>query len=251
MTDDLIQFTSAIAAQLPQTEADETFVFREETLSPLPAQLTTSDLVIKKHKHVYNGSYSRDLLNFSASKKAYEALGISIIGILLNQQTDQVDLQLNHPETDISLIRIQSYIIDLAQEYIFGLKLKPFAFAYIPEDSVSAKPWLHEAIPDVNDYPHFELTANDGCPVTPDQWATRDTVNGFGSPQGAARFAQLLLDISRPASATLEIMLEGEGGFRGVAPLSAEVRLWLPGGAGFTPADAARAHYSVSGPGSG
>jgi len=29
---------------------------------------------------------------------------------------------------------------------------------------------------------------------------------------------------------TLEIPLECEAGFRGVAPASAEVRLWLPGG---------------------
>jgi hypothetical protein len=45
----------------------------------------------------------------------------------------------------------------------------------------------------------------------------------------------LLLDISRPDCPVKEVELEGELGFRGVAPGSAEVRLWLPGSFGWMP----------------
>jgi hypothetical protein len=48
-----------------------------------------------------------------------------------------------------------------------------------------------------------------------------------------ARLTELLLDASRPSSQVNEFHLEGEGGFRGVAPFSCEVRLWLPGSFGW------------------
>ena len=41
---------------------------------------------------------------------------------------------------------------------------------------------------------------------------------------------QLFLDMSRQSNDCTEIALEAEPGFRGVAPASAEIRFWLPGG---------------------
>jgi hypothetical protein len=38
-----------------------------------------------------------------------------------------------------------------------------------------------------------------------------------------------------PARAQDEYRLEGEAGFRGVAPLSAELSVWLPGSLGWEP----------------
>ena len=41
---------------------------------------------------------------------------------------------------------------------------------------------------------------------------------------------QLFLDMSRENNDYSEVALEAEPGFRGVAPASAEIRFWLPGG---------------------
>jgi hypothetical protein len=60
-------------------------------------------------------------------------------------------------------------------------------------------------------------------------------VIGFGSTEGTARFGQLLLDIGSPADTGDEYCLEGEAGFRGVAPLSAELTVWLPGSVAWNP----------------
>jgi hypothetical protein len=50
-----------------------------------------------------------------------------------------------------------------------------------------------------------------------------------------ARFGQFLLDIGNPAHPGDEYNLEGEAGSRGVAPLSAELTVWLPGSLGWQP----------------
>jgi hypothetical protein len=63
----------------------------------------------------------------------------------------------------------------------------------------------------------------------------RDTVFGFGSLAGTVRLAELMLDASRPDSAENEIDLEGDAGFRGVAPASAELKLILPGSVAWPP----------------
>ena len=69
--------------------------------------------------------------------------------------------------------------------------------------------------------------------MTDEDWDARDTVVGFGSAEGTAQLAALLLDIGNPRCVPDEFQLEGESGFRGVAPLSAEVSLWLPGSVGW------------------
>jgi hypothetical protein len=69
--------------------------------------------------------------------------------------------------------------------------------------------------------------------VTDEDWSARDTIVGFGSALGTARLAELLLDIGSPLSSGDEYRLEGENGFLGVAPLSAEVAFWLPGSIGW------------------
>ncbi|HVH47640.1 MAG TPA: hypothetical protein VM925_35135 [Labilithrix sp.] len=64
-------------------------------------------------------------------------------------------------------------------------------------------------------------------------WNSRDVVIGFGRDEGFARVVELLLNISRGSSVTNEVALEGEGGFRGVAPLSCEATFLLPGSFGW------------------
>ena len=81
--------------------------------------------------------------------------------------------------------------------------------------------------------PGFFLTNADDLVYSDADWRARDTVVGFGRDVGMAHLVELLLNVSRLASDRVEIEMEGEGGFRGVAPLSCEVRLWLPGSFGW------------------
>lgn len=55
----------------------------------------------------------------------------------------------------------------------------------------------------------------------------------FGIDEASVRLAQLCLNVGLPANPVTEYRLEGEGGYRGVGIHSAEVRLFLPGSAGW------------------
>jgi hypothetical protein len=72
--------------------------------------------------------------------------------------------------------------------------------------------------------------------ATHEHLQSRDVAEGFGHFEAACRFAELLLNAGLPHSETDEIALEGERGFRGVAPGSAEIRIWLPGSIGYSQA---------------
>lgn len=73
--------------------------------------------------------------------------------------------------------------------------------------------------------------------ITDEEWTKRDTVIGFGSDTGSARFAELLLNISQPENIQTQISLEGDSGIRGVGVMSAEVQIFLPGDLAWTDSD--------------
>lgn len=99
--------------------------------------------------------------------------------------------------------------------------------AYWP-DEVIRHPWHRSGI-DVHELPFFGLTNKDEAVFTDEHYRDRDTVVGFGSDEASVRLARLLLDMSRPSSKVNEVELEGDSGFRGVAPMSAEAMLRMPG----------------------
>jgi hypothetical protein len=88
--------------------------------------------------------------------------------------------------------------------------------------------------PDPDELPAFLLTDREELGgANDDDWAKRDTVVRFGSAWGTVRLAAFLLDIGNSECTADEFQLGGETGFRGVAPLSAEARFWLPGSFGW------------------
>jgi hypothetical protein len=64
------------------------------------------------------------------------------------------------------------------------------------------------------------------------EWQTRDTV-WIPPSTGTFRLAELLLNAGCSWNPVREYELEGEAGFRGVAAMSAELRIFLPGSDGF------------------
>ena len=227
--DELIAFAAPIAAMLPNDENDDGFRFSGNTIETLPEILETRGLIIKQGIHDYNGSWRIDYPQVYAAKEVYAALGVVTACVLLNSQVDQLEIRLTHPQSDIKSLIIEFAHPGITAEYLHGLYVTPTVFAY-EAAPVERKPWLFEAVVDPNTFPHFELSNKERCPITEDDWNNRDVIFGFGSAEGTARLVQLLLDMSRPGNKTSEFTLESEGGFRGVAPLSAEICFWLPGG---------------------
>lgn len=94
-------------------------------------------------------------------------------------------------------------------------------------------PWAGET--NLADLPLLALTNIDDCSVTDEDWRERDTLRQESSDIGTARLAELLLNAGCSWNSRSEYDLEGDAGFRGVAPLSAEIRLFLPGSDGWRP----------------
>jgi hypothetical protein len=141
---------------------------------------------------------------------------------------DPVVLLLDHPASVIRRIVVRTHAYAGAEEP--GFHSRPFALNYWPGE-VSKHPFGDAVAP--HDLPSFLLTNEAECVTQESDWEKRDTVIGFGSDRGMANLIELLLDASRASSSVSEFQLEGEGGFRGVAPFSCEVRLWLPGSFGW------------------
>jgi len=165
-----------------------------------------------------------DYPQWSGSPEGFAALGLAIVGVmLLRRESVTVHLTSSHSE-----IRSLSILQPPDLDHRTGLEVHPTRFHYSMSE-IAKHPWTaYPPAPD--ELPWFKLTNAEDFVVTDEHWATRDRLHGFGSALGSARFARLLLDLSRPANGTFEVALECEAGFRGVAPASAEVRLWLPGG---------------------
>ncbi|MBK9586394.1 MAG: hypothetical protein KA099_10290 [Alphaproteobacteria bacterium] len=230
--DDLVVFTSPIAEKLPKDENDEGFGFTGFTLTQLPDTLESRSIVIKRGLINYNGSWRTDSLQVYATKDEYEALGIIAACVLLSPKNDRLEIRLTHPQSDIRSLVIEFPHVKVDEGYPHGLYLTPTLFEYYAM-SVKRYPWLDDRVFDPRGFPLFELSNQERCPITDDDWRNRDVIYGFGSADGTARLVQLFLDMSRPGCNVSEFALESDAGFRGVAPSSSEIRFWLPGGDGW------------------
>lgn len=224
MSDDLLSLAAPITTRLPKSEDDDCFRFEAKSLPSLPSSLETRQLIVKRGQHIYHPSFRVDAPQCYARKAGYEALGVLLATFLVRPARGSLVLHLTHPASEVRRLCLHRPADDPSRE---GLHLDPTAFVYWVTPALK-HPW-HEATIDPYDLPWLALTNDaDHCNELED-WAERDVIRGFGSPQGLARLAQLLLDMSRESSSITEVALETEGGFRGVAPLSAEIRFWLPG----------------------
>jgi hypothetical protein len=85
-----------------------------------------------------------------------------------------------------------------------------------------------------HDLPVLALSNADDCVgPTDEQWNGRDTVWIWASNPGTIRLAEVLLNAGCSWNEVREYELEGDAGCRGVAPLSAELRIFLPGSDGW------------------
>lgn len=211
-------------------------ILRHGDLPAPPAELATDGISIRTGEHIYP-SLRVDWLQFCARPEGYRALGLWMVACLLEPGPGEFWLRIMHGASDVRHLCVDTgYRADTEAP---GLHLRPHAVVYHPS-TLAVFPLADAPVP----RPHLQLTDRADRMAGIGDAEPRDAVTGLGSDAGAWAFAELLLNLGQAANARVEVSLEGEFGFGGVAPGSAEVRLWLPGSVGWDPRE-----WSDAGPG--
>ena len=227
MTCDLTRDFGDLANRVPTDPVEYVdFVFSRENVPPPEPELATDRIVVKKTPRDYNSHYRVDFLQVFADRITYRRLACWILANLFHPEPVQSTLRLVHPASEIRTVIARFEHPALADPPL-GYSTLPFAVHYFPA-VFSKHPWLDDKV-DVWDLPLFQFTNRKEATLTEADWAGRDTLIGFGSGDAFARLAELLLNAGCPWNEVLEMDLESEAGFRGVAPRSAEIRFVLPG----------------------
>ena len=220
---DLHCYFGELAAKLPLT-GQRGLPFSAETFREVPEHLESDQLVVLKRHRDYGGSRA-DQLVFCADKATYQRLGLLILSVVFRPEVPRAHIALTSPSSDV-----KNLIVEYAGSTSrgSGYRTRPDRFLFHMEP-VKTHPWTTENL-DLFGLPEFVLTNMKEFVVTDEDRARRDTVKGFGNDDAASvKLADLLLKIGSPDNATNEVVLEGEGGFRGVGIHSAEAAFYLPG----------------------
>jgi len=226
---DLQKYFGEMANALP-AEGRQESTFSSGEFTQVPDYLETHQLVIKKGHHDYEGASRVDALHFFAQNQTYQHLGLLILSVVFRSGGSRTHLVLTDPESTVrNLIVEYKGFTQRGFEY----RTRPDHFFFFP-GKVEKHPWMHQHI-DLFNLPTFRLTNLKEFVVTEDDWDQRDTVTGFGNDDASVRLADMLLKLGSPSNETNEVVLEGEGGFRGVGIHSAEASFYLPGSLAWSP----------------
>jgi hypothetical protein len=222
--DDLHRVFGELARSVPDGPVDKAdFIFDKRVLPNPPPKLLTERIVLRKTHHEYNGCYRADLLLMFVEPDASRELGVFLLACVFHEP-ERVTLEL----PQISEIRRIVYRSpNRGHDSVpVGLRQSPTTFRYFP-GHVAKHPWMAET--NVSELPLLALSSLDESPVSAHDWEGRDTVFVRSSSAGTVRLAELLLNAGCSWNEVREYELEGDAGFRGVAPLSAELSIALPG----------------------
>lgn len=222
---DLATFCSNWINEIPMGK-DVCYAFRSENCPIPPLVIETEALIIKKTYRGFHPNYRVDAVEIFAKKETLRSLGLFLLASVFHTELPIIQINLINELSDIKTIYIESMHHVVCETP--GFHTKPFVFNYWPND-VFKHPWQYHKIINPYDYPRFFLTNKDDFCHTDDDFAKRDAIRGFGGDTGTVLLAELLLNMSRDENAQDEFQLEGEGGFRGVGPMSCWVEIWLPG----------------------
>jgi hypothetical protein len=219
---DLHRHFAELAGKLP-VEERHSLAFSAESFGAVPELLETDQLVVTKSHRDYAGSRV-DRLDFCADKETYQKLGLLILSIVFHPGGARTRLVLTDPRSTVK---------NLVVEYsgltrrVSGHLTRPERFLFHTK-KIDTHPWVRQSVSDVFGLPTFTLTNLKEFIVTEEDRVGRDTVKGFGNDDASVRLAELLLNIGSVENKTGEVVLEGEGGFRGVGLHSAESAFYLP-----------------------
>ncbi len=222
MNCDIENIYSEILDHLPSEDGMEEVLISKGVL-PVPKDIISTDLIaISKGIHEY-GCLNVDQLAFHANKRTYRGLGLLIFSVMFSNKSE-LTLNITHQKSSIKTIKIK-FDKPKLKNVLPGFTSKPFAFSYWPSE-IEKHPWLHSGHHET-DLPYFLFTNKDDFCATQEDRNKRDIIEGFGSDIGCSLFAELLLNIGRNEEKKERIVLECDAGYRGVAPASAEIQLWI------------------------
>lgn len=230
MTCDLEALFGDVAKRLPETEdaAPGYVVFNETSFSAPPEHLSTDRLTLRWGYCFQDGWSPIDNVSFEADQATYRNLGLLIFATVFNPQPRRTVIEFAHQQGNIRKLVLEP-VWDPGSE-IDGLVMRPLQFKYYPE-LPTLHPWANTTLGRW-DMPRLYLINDKDFVANHEHVQSRDVAVGFGNVEATSLFAELLLNVSLPQFDEKEVALEGERGFGGVAPGSAEITLWLPGGIG-------------------
>lgn len=216
MNCDLDRIFGGMRTSLPR-DARSQIVFSASSFDSCPENVETDQLVLMKSTHDYGSGYRADVIRFRAKKETFQQLGLLILAVIFRTGSHRTRITLTNPQ---SIIKNLVVFYSGSTARASGHKTKPELFPYSP-GRVEKNPWdWCGRYWDLFSLPGFMLTNMKEFVVSEADWASRDTVKGFGNDDASIRLAALLLNIGY--SDQREIVLEGEGGNRGVGINSAE-----------------------------
>jgi len=221
---DLHVVFAELRASVPDGPPDEAdFLFKHDNLPAPPARLTSDRIFFRKIARDYNGCHRVDNLALYVDAQACRDLGLFLLACAFHDPEQSV-LELGNAATEVRRIVYRARWP--ADDPPVGLVQRPVTFRYFP--SLTKKhPWLNER--DLSSLPLLALSNETESVLSDEEWRQRDTVFIESSSAGTVRLAELLLNAGCSWNQVREYELEGDAGFRGVAPMSAELRLLLPG----------------------
>jgi hypothetical protein len=190
-----------------------------------PDNLRSSGLVMKPGIHEYDG-WRIDFPQLFGTKDDFGCLGLFVFGAMFHRCSVESRVELiGGPES------FRYFGVELSDSVPVAnrLQLLPVAYVYHPNNRPTRYPWQLER-PCPHELPTFGLMGDAALELE-----RREQVVLCGPSAGAARFAALLLDLSRAENETVEVVLESEPGIRGVGIASVELRIWLPGSDAWPP----------------
>lgn len=223
MDDDLARIFGDLTRSVPDAKDEADFLFDRNVLPVPSTKMATPRVVFRKSNHDYSAWYRADSLTMFLDPGAARELGVFLLSCAFHQP-DFVTLELP-VNSHIRNLVYRSPLHGLPEPPV-GLREIPATFRYLARH-VAKHPWLD--VSDVRSLPLLALTNLDEFIITDQQREARDTVFVESSTAGTVRLAELLLNAGCSWNTVREFQLEGEAGFRGVAPLSAELRIVLPG----------------------
>lgn len=227
----LLSLFDDVWKSLPQDEDDESDAvsFSPENLPPSPETLHADGLCITKQLHFYN-DFPVEAIHLSADKHTLGKLGLLIFSTMFHEDLARIVLELTHPYSTIGrLVISRDWIQPLS---LPGLHVAPQKFNYASQ-AVERYPWPQEMLQPYQ-LPVMYLTNQEESVNSAHDLQQRNVAVGFGPIEASCRFAELLLNASRPSNTQAEFVMEAEMGVRGVGLASTEIILWLPGGVGFS-----------------
>lgn len=217
MSCDLSRIFAEMRMSLPKDVRRSGSVFSSSSFASIPERIETDQLLVTKSTHGYGSGHRIDVVTFSAKSDTFQELGLLILGVVFRPGGCRINVVLTHPRSTVRNL-VVSYSGLTARSS--GHKTRPEHFRFSPS-KVEKHPWQWCGhLWELYSFPCFTLTNMKEFVVTEADWAGRDTVIGFGNDDANVRLADLLLNLGY--SDQKEVVLEGEGGNRGVGINSAE-----------------------------